>query len=550
MDSSSKTYLMKAVAVDPTITAKAIFHQPASTTPSLLVASNSSTNSSSIGSSTKRRQLLQIPAGINSVQATYFLRTDDPVTVSHRLSAAANEGTLSSRLEQYGIPTEVSGMHLEIFMLPVAPVISKPDSATVSNAGNSSKTKWVDELGTNSIGHALALVAIVAGGAMFAAVLIYLLYRCWRRKQNKQKLVSWSSSKKQPHKGTMPKAMTAQAVSQKHDVAGTADDAESDNTHTASEPAGSPYPSVRRQKLPRCFDYPAPAADFAVRPFFKKPDLSPADLAESSGGGATPTSAFDAESPRSTNHHSAPSISGLPQAAWTVSGQLLGLVRRPNSQQLLAQEHSSDLAGASQGINAHHIRKSNGQLKQQQLASGIAGAALKLPSAAKVVNRPSPIRTSSSSEEDFASGSGPSPPDTRLNKQTAAQPAYSMGRQAFSSWYHAAAAVVAATMEPTPEVQAEIVAAGATKFPNKYMASAPAAKLPVDGEDQGSTRKLGRLMTHREALQAEARAALSSKNRSQAAAQPPAAASNRPLAAEAAHAGRNPPFAGEKWWQY
>jgi len=41
-----------------------------------------------------------------------------------------------------------------------------------AKAGNSSAGNWLDELGTNSIGYALALVAIVAGGAMLSAVLI------------------------------------------------------------------------------------------------------------------------------------------------------------------------------------------------------------------------------------------------------------------------------------------------------------------------------------------------------------------------------------------
>jgi len=91
-----------------------------------------STDGSSNGSSTRRRQLVQMSAGINGVQATYFLRTDDPVTVSHKLSAAANEGTLSSRLEQYGISTEVSGMHIEIFMLPTAQVIGMPAASNAS----------------------------------------------------------------------------------------------------------------------------------------------------------------------------------------------------------------------------------------------------------------------------------------------------------------------------------------------------------------------------------------------------------------------------------
>eukprot|EP00775_Hariotina_reticulata_P003708 gene3708-3971_t len=446
IDGSSKSYLMKTITIEPSFTAKAIFHHPAS---------------------------------------TYFLRTDDPITVSHKLSAAANEGTLSSRLEQYGIPTEVSGMHIEIYMLPTGQLISTPPgSAGVSKASNSSQGNWVDELGTNSIGYALALVAIVAGGAMLCAVLIYAGYRCWRRKQNKQNkqtLISWNSNSKLARKGAMSVTVAKGAVSEKHTVEGAAGDAQAGASPTASKPAGDPpNPSVRRQNLPRCFDYPAPAADFAVQPFFRQPEIcSATSSAEFSSGEVTPTSDSDAQSSRATFHQVQPisSTLKLPSAAGAAREQMPGVIKKPNSQQLLAYEH---LAGAYQGTNADYSSKlSNGQPKQQQLASGIAGAALKLPSTAtRASGRPSFTRTSSGSAEETSNlVSG-------LNKQAAAAPAYSMGRQAFSTWYHAAAAVVAATMEPTPEVQAEIVAPAATsKLQSGYTAGTTAAQLPRAGED-------------------------------------------------------------------
>lgn len=68
----------------------------------------------------KRLLLQQAAVAGNGVQATYFLATDDPNAVSQRLSAAANDGTLSARLAQYGINSQAGGLRVQNYLQPPA----------------------------------------------------------------------------------------------------------------------------------------------------------------------------------------------------------------------------------------------------------------------------------------------------------------------------------------------------------------------------------------------------------------------------------------------
>jgi hypothetical protein len=108
-----------------------------------------------------RRHLLQ--AGNNGVQATYFLATDDPTGVSQKLSAAANDGTLSSRLAQYGINAQAGGLRVQSYLQPPAPV---PESRPTFPL-------W-------------ALAPIVVGGLLLLGAGAALLWCCCCRTRGKK----------------------------------------------------------------------------------------------------------------------------------------------------------------------------------------------------------------------------------------------------------------------------------------------------------------------------------------------------------------------------
>jgi hypothetical protein len=105
-----------------------------------------------------KRLLLQ--AAGNGVQATYFLTTEDPMVVSQRLSNAANNGTLSSRLAQYGITAQAGGLRVQNYLQAPAPTPA---------AKASSFPMW-------------ALAPIIVGGLLLLAGAALLTWCCCFRK--------------------------------------------------------------------------------------------------------------------------------------------------------------------------------------------------------------------------------------------------------------------------------------------------------------------------------------------------------------------------------
>lgn len=114
-----------------------------------------------------KRLLLQQAAAAagNGVQATYFLATDDPNAASQRLSAAANDGTLSARLAQYGINSQAGGLRVQNYLQPPAP----------STAG--AFPLW-------------ALAPIIVGGLLLLALLCLSVWWCCLRKKSRGTKVS------------------------------------------------------------------------------------------------------------------------------------------------------------------------------------------------------------------------------------------------------------------------------------------------------------------------------------------------------------------------
>lgn len=107
-----------------------------------------------------RLLLQQAAAAGNGVQATYFLATDDPNAVSQRLSAAANDGTLSARLAQYGINSQASGLRVQNYLQPPA-----------SNAAGVFPP-W-------------ALAPIIVGGLLLLALLCLSVWWCCLRSKSR-----------------------------------------------------------------------------------------------------------------------------------------------------------------------------------------------------------------------------------------------------------------------------------------------------------------------------------------------------------------------------
>jgi hypothetical protein len=115
---------------------------------------------------TPKRLLLQ-DAG-NGVQATYFLATEDPNGVSERLSAAANDGTLSARLAQYGITAQAGGLRVQNYLQP-------PPAAPPAR----SFPLW-------------ALAPIIVGGLLLLGLVALLAWCCCFRKKRGQKAPAYA----------------------------------------------------------------------------------------------------------------------------------------------------------------------------------------------------------------------------------------------------------------------------------------------------------------------------------------------------------------------
>ncbi|KAF6261693.1 hypothetical protein COO60DRAFT_1636533 [Scenedesmus sp. NREL 46B-D3] len=128
------------------------------------------TGSSSSGA--RRRALLQSSG--NGVQATYFLATQDPAAVSTQLSQAANDGTLSTRLSQYGIQAQAGGLKVQSFLPP-------PPG---SNGGSSGFPMW-------AIGVIIGAVVLLGMGA-------FLVWCCCLRKRRGKQAKEYAPEKKGP----------------------------------------------------------------------------------------------------------------------------------------------------------------------------------------------------------------------------------------------------------------------------------------------------------------------------------------------------------------
>lgn len=133
-------------------------------------ASSSSNSAVAAAAATPKRMLLQEAAaaagsGGNGVQASYFLATDDPAAVSHRLTAAATDGTLSARLAQYGINAQAGGLRVQNFLQ--SPPAGAPSSGF-------SFPLW-------------ALAPIIAGGVLLLGLLALGLWCCCCRKARRGK---------------------------------------------------------------------------------------------------------------------------------------------------------------------------------------------------------------------------------------------------------------------------------------------------------------------------------------------------------------------------
>lgn len=121
------------------------------------------------GSGRRRRALLQSSG--NGVQATYFLATQDPSGVSTSLSQAANDGTLSTRLGQYGIQAQAGGLKVQSF-LPA------PQGS-----------------GSSSGGFPLWAIGPIVGGVVLLALLAGLIC-CCRRKRAAKKATEYAPDAK------------------------------------------------------------------------------------------------------------------------------------------------------------------------------------------------------------------------------------------------------------------------------------------------------------------------------------------------------------------
>lgn len=113
-----------------------------------------------------KRLLLQ-DAG-NGVQATYFLATEDPNGVSQRLSAAANDGTLSARLAQYGITAQAGGLRVQNYLQPQPLAPAAP-----------SFPLW-------------ALAPIIVGGVLLLVLMALLAWCCCFRKKRGKKAPAYA----------------------------------------------------------------------------------------------------------------------------------------------------------------------------------------------------------------------------------------------------------------------------------------------------------------------------------------------------------------------
>lgn len=112
----------------------------------------------------RRRTLLQSSG--NGVQATYFMKTDDPVNVSQQLSTAAESGVLSRQLGQYGISSPAGSLKVQSFV-PGAP----------QSTGSSQSKKFP----------LWALAPIIIGSLLLLGLAGCLLWFCCCRKDRKAK---------------------------------------------------------------------------------------------------------------------------------------------------------------------------------------------------------------------------------------------------------------------------------------------------------------------------------------------------------------------------
>eukprot|EP00775_Hariotina_reticulata_P007238 gene7238-7451_t len=184
----------------------------------------------------------------NGVQATYFLATDDPTAVSQKLSAAAGDGSLSTKLSQYGISSQAGGLKVQSFLPPPPP---PADS------------------GSSSSGFPLWALAPIIGGVLGLLLLVLVLWCCCCRKDRKSKQGKEKKLVPAPVKsGTVGAAVGSAAV-------------------TASVPKNDSNPD--RDTLPKTYDYrPAP-----IDPDYGSSKYGDRDTVgfKSSGSGISPAAA-------------------------------------------------------------------------------------------------------------------------------------------------------------------------------------------------------------------------------------------------------------------
>lgn len=112
----------------------------------------------------RRRSRTLLQSSGNGVQATYFLATNDPQAISDKLSAAGEDGSLSTKLSQYGITAQAGGLKVQSF-LPAPPTSG-------SSSGSSGFPMWA--------------VGVIVAAIVLLALAVLLWFCCFRRKKNRQ----------------------------------------------------------------------------------------------------------------------------------------------------------------------------------------------------------------------------------------------------------------------------------------------------------------------------------------------------------------------------
>lgn len=188
-DLSMGQYISKQFTQNVANALSSVTNVPTSSISTLDVRPFTGTARSTAAAAAPKRMLLQEVAATagNGVQATYFLATDDPNGASQRLSAAANDGTLSARLAQYGINSQAGGLRVQNYLQP-------PASSTAG-----AFPLW-------------ALAPIIVGGLLLLALLcLSVWWCCLRSKSRGTKAAAYapSSAKQQQQQSSFNKAAAA-----------------------------------------------------------------------------------------------------------------------------------------------------------------------------------------------------------------------------------------------------------------------------------------------------------------------------------------------------